>query len=63
MMHIDIVDIFVAFIFFFMLSAVTFISLAFIERDFWFAILGVMCIPGAFTASDVVCKIKSERRK
>lgn len=62
-MRIDIEDIFIAFVFFFAISAVTFVLLAFIERDFWFAILGVMCIPGSFTAFDIVCKIKSERRK
>lgn len=62
-MRTNITDIFIAFVFFFVISAITFISLAFIERDFWFAVLGVMCIPGAFNAIDIVCKIKNERRK
>lgn len=62
-MRIDIIDLFVAFAFAFAISAITFSLLAFIERNFWFAVLGLMYIPGAFIAFNTVCKIKNGRRK
>lgn len=62
-MRIDSASIFVIIASWMAILSVTFITLAFMERNFWFMVCGLLCIPVAFNAIDVVCKIKNERRK